>query len=160
MTARRILILPAEVEADVLGDDEPFAAGGLIVAVPRIRRLFADEPRCMVAKERFDRDETATDDQQVGLNDTRIGSATHTKAGSISEVHHCDHSHPHGRGDDDPGLIDRGKQREQGGETDDAGDQGATPTQLGSTVFIIIEILTAIPPRTSALIQSFAAMAI
>ena len=75
MVARCILILPAEIETDVLGDDKPFAAWGLVVIIGRIGWLFANEPRRMVAQEGFDGNETATDDQQVGLDDTGYGSA-------------------------------------------------------------------------------------
>lgn len=76
MAAGGSLVLPAEIEADVLGDDETFAARRVIVGAARVAgALFANEGRRMLAEKRFDGDETAADHQQVGFDDTRIQSA-------------------------------------------------------------------------------------
>lgn len=147
MAAGGGFILPAEIEADVLGDDEPFAARGLIVAVPQIGRLFANQPRRVVAQEGFDGNETAADDKQVGFDDAMIRSVIHEGQEPIG-MHNCNNSHPHGRGDDDPGLIHRGKQRMQSRETDDACDEGAMPRGLGFFLVLDGRHLTEIPRQT------------
>ena len=85
MTARGIFILPAEIETDVLLDDQPFLARSLRVAIPRIGEAFADEPRRIVAQKRFDGDETATDDQQVGLDDAVV-RFSHARTSGIIRV--------------------------------------------------------------------------
>lgn len=75
MAARGIFILPAQIEADVLLDDKPLLAWGLRVAVGRISQPFANELRRVVAQKGFEGDETATDDEQVGLDNAVMDSA-------------------------------------------------------------------------------------
>lgn len=71
VAAERTVVLPAEVEADILGDDQAFAARGVVGTVTRVLgALLPDEPRRVVTHEGFNRKKTAADDQQVGLDDT------------------------------------------------------------------------------------------
>ena len=78
MAPRSVFVLPTEIEADILGDDERLAARRLIVAVARISRtLFADEPGRLVAQEGLDGDEAATDDEQIGLDDAGTRLVSH-----------------------------------------------------------------------------------
>jgi hypothetical protein len=86
MAAGGILVVPAKIEADVLGDDHAFAARHVVVGVARVvGALFANERRRMMAEKEFDGDETAADHEQIGFDDTRIRSANaETPSGVIA----------------------------------------------------------------------------
>lgn len=123
MTAIGSLILPGEIETNVLVNDESFAARGVEVAVPRIGWLFANESRRMVAQKGFERHDTSANDGEVGVDDTILGSA-------MDQIQRWmgNHAHPQGRDDGDPGLVRRGKYWVYGRDTDNAGDESAMPS--------------------------------
>lgn len=80
VNANATVVLPAQVEVDVFGDDEssgrPVAV--LVARVDLVAFLagfFADEAGCVVAEKGFDGEEAAADNDEVGFNDTDFESA-------------------------------------------------------------------------------------
>ena len=80
MDAHAAVVLPAEVEIDVFGDDEGAAAAATTGAMVRVAvfiggvdfvgvGFFADKGGGVVAEEGFQREEAAADDHKVGFDD-------------------------------------------------------------------------------------------
>lgn len=75
MNANATVVLPAQVEVDVFGDDES-ARGSVAVLVRGVDLVafragfFADQSGRVVAEERFEGEETAADDDEVRFDNT------------------------------------------------------------------------------------------
>lgn len=75
VNANTTVVLPAQVEVDVFGDDES-PGRSVTVLVSRVdlvafrARFFADQSGRMVTEEGFDSEEAAADNDEVGFDDT------------------------------------------------------------------------------------------
>lgn len=109
VNAHAAVVLPAQVEVDVFGDNE--AARGPVAVLVHGRHLvavraqfLADQRGRVVAQKGFDGQEAAADYHEVGFDHAEGWVSGVEKGGGPDG-----NSHPHCGGDDHPGLVDGGQ---------------------------------------------------